>query len=164
MAICSTTILQEEVGDDYRGRVFSFYDMMFNVTYVLGAAVVACFMPVTGRSPVIIGVVAAGYAVTAGGYWLLSRHSVPDPPADPAAGPGQPVALGPAQQFLNGPVVAERAVLQPQLAAGTGVGLADQRPRRDPRISMISLPSRSGRIAASSSCSASSAIRSSRSS
>jgi hypothetical protein len=88
VAICSTTILQEGVGDAYRGRVFSFYDMMFNVTYVLGAAVVAGFMPVTGRSPVIIAIVAAGYAVTAAGYWLLSHQSVPDPgepgPASPS--------------------------------------------------------------------------------
>ena len=77
VAICATTILQEQVADAYRGRVFSFYDMMFNVTFVLGAAVAAGFMPMTGRSPVIIGVVAAGYVVTAGGYWLISRHSVP---------------------------------------------------------------------------------------
>ena len=34
VAICSTTIVQEEVDDDYRGRVFSFYDMTFNVTFV----------------------------------------------------------------------------------------------------------------------------------
>ena len=31
VAICATTILQEEVDDAYRGRVFAFYDMMFNV-------------------------------------------------------------------------------------------------------------------------------------
>ena len=37
VAICATTILQEEVDDAYRGRVFAFYDMMFNVTYVAGA-------------------------------------------------------------------------------------------------------------------------------
>jgi hypothetical protein len=37
VAICATTILQEEVGDAYRGRVFAFYDMMFNVTYVASA-------------------------------------------------------------------------------------------------------------------------------
>jgi MFS family permease len=97
VAICSTTILQEEVGDAYRGRVFSFYDMMFNVTYVLGAAVVAGFMPVTGRSPVIIGVVAAGYAVTAGGYWLLSRHSVPDP-GEPDPGEPGPASPSPSAQ------------------------------------------------------------------
>jgi hypothetical protein len=87
VAICTTTILQEEVEDAYRGRVFSFYDMMFNVTYVLGAVIVAAFMPVTGRSPVIIGLVAVGYAVTAGGYRLLSRHSTP--------GSGEPGTVSP---------------------------------------------------------------------
>jgi MFS family permease len=86
VAICSTTILQEEVDDTYRGRVFAFYDMTFNVTYVAGAALSAAFMPLTGRSPVIIGLVAVGYAVTAAGYWLLSRQ--------PSAG-GQPQTSGP---------------------------------------------------------------------
>ena len=28
--ICVDTILQEDVDDAYRGRVFAFYDMMFN--------------------------------------------------------------------------------------------------------------------------------------
>jgi MFS family permease len=84
VAICATTILQEEVTDAYRGRVFSFYDMMFNVTYVLGAVLVASFMPVTGRSPVIMGLVAAGYAVTAAGYWLLSDHGHPAPRESPS--------------------------------------------------------------------------------
>ena len=37
VAICATTILQEEVDDAYRGRMFAFYDMMFNVTYAVGA-------------------------------------------------------------------------------------------------------------------------------
>ena len=35
--------------DGYRGRVFSFYDMMFNITFVAGAALSAAFMPVTGQ-------------------------------------------------------------------------------------------------------------------
>ncbi len=93
VAICATTILQEEVADAYRGRVFSFYDMMFNVTYVLGAVLVASFMPVTGRSPVIMGLVAAGYAVTAAGYWLLSGHSGHSPSGDPG-----PVTPSPSAQ------------------------------------------------------------------
>ena len=38
IAICATTILQEEVGDDYRGRAFSFYDMFFNALFVGGRA------------------------------------------------------------------------------------------------------------------------------
>ena len=86
VSICATTILQEEVDDAYRGRVFSFYDMMFNVTYVAGAALSAVFMPLNGRSPAIIGLVAAGYAVVAAGYWILARQS--------SAG-GEPEASGP---------------------------------------------------------------------
>jgi MFS family permease len=47
VAICAVTILQEEVDDTYRGRVFAFYDMMFNAAYVAGAALSAIIMPAT---------------------------------------------------------------------------------------------------------------------
>jgi MFS family permease len=72
VAISATTILQEEVEDAYRGRVFAFYDMMYNAAYVAGAAVGAAFMASNGHSPAIIAVVAAGYALLAGAYWLAS--------------------------------------------------------------------------------------------
>ncbi len=71
VAICATTILQEEVDDAYRGRVFAFYDMMFNVTFVAGAALSAAFLPDNGHSPVVLGLVAAGYAILAAAYWLV---------------------------------------------------------------------------------------------
>jgi MFS family permease len=74
IAICATTILQEDIGDAYRGRAFSFYDMTFNVLFVAGAAVSAAFMPMTGKSGELIAVVAIGYAVAAAGYWALSRR------------------------------------------------------------------------------------------
>ena len=45
IAICTTTILQREMEDDFRGRVFSVNDMLYNVTFVAGAAVSAAFMP-----------------------------------------------------------------------------------------------------------------------
>jgi MFS family permease len=73
VAICATTILQEEVEDAYRGRVFAFYDMMFNVTYAAGAGLAAAFMPEDGHSPAIVAVVAAGYAILAVAYWLSQR-------------------------------------------------------------------------------------------
>src|SRR5450755_306961 len=82
VAICSTTIIQEQVDDAYRGRVFAFYDMMFNVTFVAGAAISAAFMPATGKSLSMLVVVAAGYLLTAGGYRLVSRQ--------PSAGGGGP--------------------------------------------------------------------------
>ncbi len=74
VAICAVTILQEEVDDAYRGRVFAFYDMMFNAAYVAGAALSVVLMPANGRSPDLIAVVAAGFAVVAAGYWLAVRR------------------------------------------------------------------------------------------
>jgi MFS family permease len=83
VAICATTVLQEETEDAYRGRLFAFYDVMFNVSLALGALLSAVFMPLNGKSAVLIGVVAAGYAVAAAGYWLLSRQPSPSGSAGP---------------------------------------------------------------------------------
>ncbi len=86
VAICATTILQEQVEDAFRGRLFAFYDVMFNVTLAAGALISAAFMPRTGKSSLIVGVVAAGYAVVAAGYWLVARQ--------PSAG-GEPGTASP---------------------------------------------------------------------
>jgi MFS family permease len=86
VAICAVTILQEEVEDAYRGRMFAFYDVMFNVTIAAGALISVGFMPRTGRSPVLMGVVAAAYAAVAGAYWLLTRQ----PPAGGEPGASSP--------------------------------------------------------------------------
>jgi MFS family permease len=75
IAICATTILQEQLADDYRGRAFSFYDMMFNITFAVGALVSVPFMPKDGKSSALIAVIAVGYAVVAAGYWLAGGHS-----------------------------------------------------------------------------------------
>jgi MFS-type transporter involved in bile tolerance (Atg22 family) len=80
VAICATTILQEEVEDEYRGRVFAFYDMMSNATYVAGAALFAAFMPADGKSPAIVAFVAVGFAAVAVVYWLSAGRS-PSRPA-----------------------------------------------------------------------------------
>jgi MFS family permease len=80
VAICVTTVLQEEVDDAYRGRMFAFYDVMFNVSLAAGALLSTPFMPLNGKSAEIVAVVAAGYAVAAAGYWLLSRQSSADSP------------------------------------------------------------------------------------
>jgi MFS family permease len=74
VAISATTILQEEVDDPYRGRVFAFYDMTFNVAFVAGAALSSAFMPANGRSPVIVGLVALGFAIAAAAYWMFVRR------------------------------------------------------------------------------------------
>ncbi len=93
VAICVITVLQEEADDAYRGRVFAFYDVMFNVSLAAGALLSAIFMPLNGRSPAIIGVVAAGYLVAAAGYWLLSRRSSPGRPGRPGPPPRPSAAV-----------------------------------------------------------------------
>jgi MFS family permease len=90
VAICATTILQEQVDDTYRGRVFAFYDMMFNITFAAGAGLCAAFLPVTGYSPSMIAVVAGGFGVTGVGYWLARGPSSPERglPGSPSAPAG----------------------------------------------------------------------------
>jgi MFS family permease len=75
VSICATTIIQEQVDDAYLGRVFSFYDMFFNVATVAGAAVAAPFLPLTGKSYPLIAVDAAVYLLGAAAYSLLRRGS-----------------------------------------------------------------------------------------
>jgi hypothetical protein len=100
VAISATTILQEGVDDAYRGRAFAFYDMMFNVTYAVGAVIFAAFMPADGRSPAIVGAVAAGYAVFAVAYWLSSRGGAGTSPGSspPDTGSGTDIPSSAAQR------------------------------------------------------------------
>ena len=79
--ICVDTLLQESVEDDYRGRVFSFYDTTFNVSFVSAAAAAAVLLPDDGKSYLVIGIVAGGYAVTALLYGAASaRRAAVEPP------------------------------------------------------------------------------------
>jgi MFS family permease len=63
--ICVDTTLQESVDDDFRGRVFSAYDTLFNVTYVLALLLGAAVLPPSGRSWPVLIAVGAGYLLTA---------------------------------------------------------------------------------------------------
>ncbi|MFK3729712.1 MFS transporter [Streptomyces sp. NPDC088090] len=60
--IATDTVVQTQVDDAYRGRVFSLYDVLFNVAFVAAAGVAALMLPPDGRSPLLIVLVAAGYA------------------------------------------------------------------------------------------------------
>lgn len=85
VAITSVTILQEGVADDFRGRIFAFYDMVYNAAYALGAALFAVFMPADGKSPLVVAVIAAGFLVAAGCYRLSAGGASPGPPPSPSA-------------------------------------------------------------------------------
>jgi len=90
LAICTTTILQQEMEDEFRGRVFSVNDMLFNVTFVLGAALSAAFMPLSGRSLPMLLVVACGYVVAAAVYRVMTGQSRPAGPLPSGGEPGEP--------------------------------------------------------------------------
>jgi hypothetical protein len=63
--ICVDTTLQESVADDHRGRVFSVYDTLFNVTYVAALLLAAVLLPASGVSAALLTAVAATYLLTA---------------------------------------------------------------------------------------------------
>jgi MFS family permease len=66
--ICVDTFVQTGVDDAYRGRVFSLYDVIFNVMFVAAAATAAVTLPADGRSVPMLAVMAAGYVATAVAY------------------------------------------------------------------------------------------------
>ena len=70
--ICVDTTLQEVVDDDYRGRVFSVYDTLFNVTYVVALLIGAFVLPASGISYPMLIAVGLGYTLTAVLYTRIS--------------------------------------------------------------------------------------------
>ena len=67
------TLVQTHVDDVFRGRVFSLYDVIFNVAFVAAAAVGAVVLPDDGKSYVVLGAVAVGYLLTAAWYARVTR-------------------------------------------------------------------------------------------
>lgn len=68
LKIVVDTLVQENIEDAYRGRVFSFYDVLFNVVFVGAAACAAATLPPSGKSYVVLVAVSLGYAATALAY------------------------------------------------------------------------------------------------
>ncbi len=60
------TVVQISVDDAYRGRVFTFYDTVFNAAFLLAALVAVLAVPGSGEAPVVF----AGVAVLLGGTAL----------------------------------------------------------------------------------------------
>ncbi|MEU4265943.1 MULTISPECIES: MFS transporter [Streptomycetaceae] len=60
--IATDTEVQTSVDDSFRGRVFSLYDVLFNVSFVAAAAMSTLALPADGRSTVLVLTVAALYA------------------------------------------------------------------------------------------------------
>jgi MFS family permease len=71
------TLIQRCIDDEFRGRVFSLYDALFNLTLVAAALLTAAVLPDSGRSPVSVLVIGVAYAVTAGTYLLVAGRVSP---------------------------------------------------------------------------------------
>jgi MFS family permease len=63
--IATDTIVQSSVEDGFRGRIFSVYDVLFNVAFVGAAAVAALMLPPDGRSAPLVITIAVIYATVA---------------------------------------------------------------------------------------------------
>jgi len=70
--ICVDTIVQRSISDQYRGRVFSLYDTLFNVTFVGAAVATAALLPENGHSPTAVVTIGVIYVVDAVGYLTLT--------------------------------------------------------------------------------------------
>jgi MFS family permease len=93
--ICVDTIVQEAIEDAFRGRVFSFYDVLFNVAFVSAAALAVLVVPTDGYSPLLYAGIAAGYLLTAVAYRVASnKHPEPDDRPTPPS-PSTPTSPAP---------------------------------------------------------------------
>jgi MFS family permease len=81
--ICVDTLVQEATDDDFRGRVFSFYDTLFNVSFVSAAAVAAVLLPPDGKSYAVVAIDAVGYATTSAVYAVATRRRMAEEPPEP---------------------------------------------------------------------------------
>ena len=79
--ICVDTTLQQRIDDDHRGRVFSVYDTLFNVTFVLALLLAAFSLPASGHSRPVVAVVGVLYLLTAALHAWWSRRAREGRPA-----------------------------------------------------------------------------------
>lgn len=72
--IATDTIVQASVEDGFRGRIFSVYDVLFNVAFVGAAAVAALILPPDGRSVPLAVAVALVYGTVAAAMARFERR------------------------------------------------------------------------------------------
>ncbi|TAM92920.1 MAG: MFS transporter [Jatrophihabitans sp.] len=83
LKICVDTLVQVHVADEFRGRVFALYDMLFNLALVVAAVLTAAVLPADGHSPATVIGVAAGYLVVGAAYGRLASRVRSPPSAVP---------------------------------------------------------------------------------
>ena len=77
--VCVDTVIQRDVPDVYRGRVFSLYDILYNVAFVSATALAAAILPPGGAS--LVAVLGAALAYVA--MSLTLARTWPESPTGP---------------------------------------------------------------------------------
>ncbi|MFI8188457.1 MFS transporter [Streptomyces sp. NPDC085946] len=72
--IATDTLVQSSVEDGFRGRIFSVYDVLFNVAFVSAAAVAALMLPPDGRSVPLVVTIAVIYGSVAAAMTRFARR------------------------------------------------------------------------------------------
>jgi MFS family permease len=85
--ICVDTVLQSDVADEFRGRVFALYDALFNLALVVAAVLTALVLPEDGHTPRTAVIIGAVYLVGALAYLGASRTPSGAVPGVSAAAP-----------------------------------------------------------------------------
>ncbi len=74
LKICVDTLVQAHVDDDFKGRVFTIYDMIFNACLVIASVIVALTFPADGHTVtgfVLLGALLIGVGVI---FWIRSAR------------------------------------------------------------------------------------------
>ena len=71
--ICVDTLVQAHVADEFKGRVFVIYDIIFNVVLVAAAVIAALILPASGKSVPILITMAICYLLITLWFTLVSR-------------------------------------------------------------------------------------------
>ncbi|MEO6885508.1 MAG: MFS transporter [Jatrophihabitantaceae bacterium] len=73
--IAVDTLVQQQVDDEFRGRVFAVYDTLFNIALVTAAVLTATLLPSDGHAPSAVIAVGAAYFLTAALYLWSGRRT-----------------------------------------------------------------------------------------
>jgi MFS family permease len=71
--LCVDTLVQAHVDDEFKGRIFVIYDVIFNVALVVAALIAAVVLPANGKSVIILIIMAVGYLLISMAFALVSR-------------------------------------------------------------------------------------------
>ena len=74
--VTNDALVQSKIEDEYRGRVFAFYDVSVNGAIVGGALIAALILPTSGKSILLPSLICLAYALTSG-YLLRSVRFPP---------------------------------------------------------------------------------------